>query len=334
MIKKQIDLLANPSEWDYLLYLETTKSGQLINQLIPSSGAQLLNFKIQLLKTALSKKALLLQMPDADLLPTVEIIHHISLREKLERLTLQAHKNTDVAIQLFGINSLLGFPQKTSLLERLNSIGTLFIQNIHFLDTALQEKLAEFIKYGYFTVYKGDQRIMSDVRIIVSTHHNVESLVQEGRFSQCLYNELQKTTLTMPSLASLAGHEMDELVDGFAQQALRTPMFKNLLELTPREKNNLIDDRPMSLAEFKAKIQQLLVQKSKKIKVEHAEVDPNHTVTDPLLVHAAKLGKKALKDPTIMRALWNKFKNQNKIAAFLGVNRSSINRRCKEYNLE
>ena len=59
MIKKQIDLLANPSEWDYLLYLETTKSGQLINQLIPSSGSRLLNFKIQLLKTALSKKALL-----------------------------------------------------------------------------------------------------------------------------------------------------------------------------------------------------------------------------------------------------------------------------------
>jgi len=31
--------------------------------------------------------------------------------------------------------------------------------------------------------------------------------------------------------------------------------------------------------------------------------------------------------------LWNKFNNQNKIAAFLGVNRSSVNRRCREYNL-
>ena len=170
----------------------------------------------------------------------MDIIHHISLREKLEVLTLQAYKNTDVAMQLFGINPLLGFARKPSLLEQLNSIGTLFIQNIHFLDTVLQEKLAEFIKYGYFTIYKGDQRIMSDVRIIVSTHHNVESLVREGRFSQCLYNELQKTTLSMPSLASLAGHEMDELVDGFTQQALRTPMFKNLLELTQREKNTLL----------------------------------------------------------------------------------------------
>ena len=29
-----------------------------------------------------------------------------------------------------------------------------------------------------------------------------------------------------------------------------------------------------------------------------------------------------------MTCLWNKFKNQNKIATLLGVNRSSVNRRC------
>ena len=45
---EQIDLLKDPSKWDYLLYLETTKSGQLINQLIPGSGENLLNYKINL----------------------------------------------------------------------------------------------------------------------------------------------------------------------------------------------------------------------------------------------------------------------------------------------
>ena len=52
------------------------------------------------------------------------------------------------------------------------------------------------------------------------------------------------------------------------------------------------------------------------------------------LIQASRLGKHALRDHKIMVMLWNKFKNQNKIAAFLGVNRSSVNRRCKEYNLE
>ena len=107
VIKKQIDMLRDPSEWDYLLYLETTKPGKLINQLIPTSGETLLNFKIELLKTALSKKATLLNMPDEDLQQMVELLHHVSLRETLHTIELNGPtQNFDIAMQLFGINSL------------------------------------------------------------------------------------------------------------------------------------------------------------------------------------------------------------------------------------
>ena len=88
-IKHHIDLLKDPSEWDYLLYLQTTQSGKLINQLIPGSGSILLNFKIQLLKIALSKKAILLEMPEQDLQPMAEILHHISMRDDLHIMALQ-----------------------------------------------------------------------------------------------------------------------------------------------------------------------------------------------------------------------------------------------------
>jgi hypothetical protein len=135
IIKAQLDLLKDPSTWDYLLYLETTQSGQLINQLIPGTGENLLNFKIDLLATALSKKATLLQLPEDDLIPTVEILHHISLRQNLHTIKLTApEKNYDIAIKLFGINPLIhpNDQQAEPLLEKLNNIGTLFIQNIHF----------------------------------------------------------------------------------------------------------------------------------------------------------------------------------------------------------
>ena len=42
LIPTYIDQLKDPSDWDYLLYLETTKQGQLINQLIPGYGKILL----------------------------------------------------------------------------------------------------------------------------------------------------------------------------------------------------------------------------------------------------------------------------------------------------
>ena len=75
-------------------------------------------------------------------------------------------------------------------------------------------------------------------------------------------------------------------------------------------------------------------KKSQKNEIqEDMTFDPAYGMSDPELMEAARLGKHALKDPKVMGALWSKFKNQNKIAALLGVNRSSVNRRCKEYNL-
>ncbi len=337
VIKKQLDILKDPSEWDYLLYLETTRPGKLINQLIPGSGETLLNFKIALLKTALHKKATLLNIPDKDLLPTVELLHHISLRETLHVIDLnKPEQNFDVAIKLFGINAIfqVGKKQKTALLEKLDSIGTLFIKNIHLLNLETQNYLAEFIRYGFFRIFKSDHKIPSNVRIICSTNQNLSHLVQEETFSKKLFEEIKRTTLEMPSLMTLPEEELHILAEGFSEQTMTDQSLKNLLTLSPRDKLRLVHQRPTSLAELKTKIQHMLIQKSKANDIYHeTQFDPAYEVSDPELIEAARLGKKALKDQKTMSLLWNKFKNQNKIAAFLGVNRSSVNRRCKEFHL-
>jgi len=337
IMKKKTELLKDPTKWDYLLYLETTKSGKLINQLIPGNGETLLNFKIDLMKIALSKKAILLDMSDQDLIPTVEILHHISLRENLHILDLQKPSNNlDTAIKLFGINPIFGMTTNNEkpLLEKLDNAGTLFIKNIHCLELETQKHLAEFIKYGFFRKFKGDQKTFANVRIICSTNNNLKALVQDGTFSQELFNELSSTSISMPSLLTLPEDELETLTTGFSDQAIKTDEFQHILELTDVEKKRLSNSRPTSFAELKTKVQQLLIKKSKNNAIyEEAQFDPAYDVSDPELVEAARLGKKALKDKKIMTMLWYKFKNQNKIANLLGVNRSSVNRRCKEYNL-
>jgi transcriptional regulator of aromatic amino acid metabolism len=336
-IKHHIDLLKDPTEWDYLLYLQTTQSGKLINQLIPGSGHILLNFKIQLLKIALSKKAILLEMPEQDLQPMAEILHHISMRDDLHVMTLQGpSQNYDIAIALFGINPVFGVQEKHGkpLLEKLDNSGTLFIKNIHFLDFETQECLATCIRSGVYNQFKSDQKFTSNVRIICSTNQNLSLLVQEGKFSKALFQELKSTVVTMPSLLTLPEDELLSLTEGFTQQALMSDALQHVLALTDREKGSLSDHRPISLQELKSRVQQLLVKKSKKNHVyQDVAFDPAYDISDPDLVEAARLGKKALQEPRVMALLWNKFKNQNKIAFFLGVNRSSVNRRCKEYNL-
>lgn len=336
LIKNQIDRLKNPTEWDYLLYLETTESGKLINQLIPGSSEYLLNFKVELLKTALSKKALLLELPEEDLLPTVEILHHISLRENLHILKIHSsEQNFDTAMKLFGINPIFGDSKdEKPLLDRLHNTGTLLLQNVHFLNLETQQYLAEFIRYGYYHVFKSDKKVTANVRIICSTNQNLHTLVQQGKFSRILFNELKQTTLSMPPLVTLPAEEISMLADGFTQQAIQGDAFQNLLELTKREKERLVMAKPVSLKEIKEKVLHILQQKSKKNQVfQETQFDPAYNISDPELIQAARLGKKALRDPKIMAMLVNKFKNQNAVAAFLGVNRSSVSRRCKEYNI-
>jgi len=338
LLAEQITYLKDPSKWDYLLYLETTSSGQLINQLIPGNGEMFLNFKIELLKTALSKKAILLDVPEEDLLPTVELIHHIGLREHLYTLNLTApEKNSDIATKLFGINHLfltepndMGEP----LFRRLHNTGTLFIKNIHFLSIDTQEYLAEYFRYGHYRTFKTEQKITANVRIICSSYQDLATLTHEKKFSRELFTELKKTSLVMPSLLTVADSELNTLTDGFTEQALQEKTYKNLLELNSKEKSKLITQRPVSLQELRNKVQQQLVSKSKKNDVyAETQFNPAYEVSDPELMEAARLGKHALRDPRVLSLLWRKFGNQAKIATFLGVNRSSINRRLKEYKI-
>jgi len=334
VIQKQLNNLKDPSEWDYLLYLETTNAGQLINQAIPGTSKLLLNAKIKILKCALSKKVWLLKGPDDDLLETVELLHHINMRSTLHILKLESVQATaSLTIKLFGINPLFGSNIGQPLFDKLNNNGTLFIKNIHLMELETQKHLAHYIKYGFYRPYKSEQHIKSDIHIICSTQQSLRKLVQEHKFLPELYNELKESSLKLPSLLDLTEDELGELADTFASQAIRNDSIKKILVLSDREKAKLASKKVVSLQEFKTYVQKLLESKSKKNNIEETAFDPAYQLIDPALTKAARLGKHALRDPQIMAMLWEKFKNQNKIATFLGVNRSSINRRCKKYNL-
>ncbi|MDR3550269.1 MAG: sigma 54-interacting transcriptional regulator [Candidatus Babeliales bacterium] len=337
IITKQLTLLKDPSAWDYLLYLETTQAGQLINQLIPGSGEQLLNVKINLLKMALGKKAVLLKFPEADILPAVELLHHISGRETMYSAILDAsEKHAEIGIKLFGVNPAFDAqPASPALFKKLDGNGTLFIKNVEMLSLETQEHLAGYILYGNYRMLKSDQNLSSNVRVICSTHEDLQSLVNNNSFSKLLLNVLQKNTLSFPSLLTIPESELHEVIMSFTEQALITQTFKNLLDLNDKERGKLILKRPESLQDLKTKVHNALIGKSKKNQIyDETHFDPAYAISDPELLDASRLGKHALRDAKTMGLLWSKFKSQNQIATFLGVNRSSVNRRCKDYNLQ
>ncbi len=188
------ETLKDLSDWDYAIYLETTKSGQLINQLIPSSTEAMLNFKIELLKCAFSKEPMLLELPEHDLMPVVHILHHVSLRSILHPLHLHhPEQGQEMATQLFGTGPLFSTPETAvGLLSKLSENGTIFIQNIEFLSLDTQQRLLSYLQSGMFRQLKSDRSFSSNVRIICSTSNNLELLAQQGSFSGELLKKLKK----------------------------------------------------------------------------------------------------------------------------------------------
>ncbi|NBQ17443.1 hypothetical protein EBU24_03935, partial [bacterium] len=186
----------------------------------------------------------------------------------------------------------------------------------------------------FYTIYKSDKRIQSDVRIICSTDKKLDQLVENGSFASVLYAELKTASLSMPRLLALPADEMEGLVDGFAQQTLQNHDLDNVLLLSDKERTKISSQRPISFSCLKEQVQQLVLHKSQVNNIYYeAHLDSENKVSDPLLAQAARLGKKALKDPKTLALLWDKFGNQNKIALFLGVHRSTVSRRCKDLGL-
>lgn len=329
VILQQIHLLNNPNDWDYLLYLNSTRAGRLINELIPAGGDIMLNLKISLLKAALNKKTLLIEAPDADLPSIVELVHTISGRDQLHTIELNKQINgPDVAVALFG--DTIVNPHRQPLLQRFG-MGTICIKNAHYLDVTTQEHLVEYIKYGMYRIYNSDQKVNSNARIICCTNQSMVQLMQQGNFNPELFKLLKQAILSVPSMVTIPQEELLDLIDGYTDKIINSHALKNLFALSEKEKQKIIAHPPSSMKELRLRVEQQILHKSEESFL--AQEQPLSELDDPDLMQAGRLGKQALKDPQLMQKLWDKFKNQNKIALFLGVNRSSVNRRFKLFEI-
>ena len=83
--------------------------------------------------------------------------------------------------------------------------GTLFLDEIGDLPMESQASLLRFLQEGTFQRLGGHDTVRVDVRIVSATHHDLEALIEQGRFRADLYHRLCVLRLAQPPLRERGG---------------------------------------------------------------------------------------------------------------------------------
>jgi DNA-binding NtrC family response regulator len=95
--------------------------------------------------------------------------------------------------------------------------GTLFLDEIGDMPLAMQAKLLRVLEEGEVERVGGDQPIKVNVRVLVATHRNLESLVKENGFRQDLFHRIYVFPLRLPPLRERQ-EDLPALIAHFAAQ--------------------------------------------------------------------------------------------------------------------
>jgi two-component system nitrogen regulation response regulator GlnG len=98
--------------------------------------------------------------------------------------------------------------------------GTLFLDEIGDMPASLQTRLLRVLAEGEFFRVGGRELIRVDVRVIAATHHDLEALVQQGRFRADLLHRLNVVRLQIPPLRERRS-DIPPLADTFLHRAAR-----------------------------------------------------------------------------------------------------------------
>ena len=95
--------------------------------------------------------------------------------------------------------------------------GTLFLDEIGDMPLHMQAKLLRVLEEGEIERVGGEKAIRVDVRVLVATHRDLETLVKEGKFRQDLFHRIYVFPLLLPPLRERR-EDIPALVEHFAAQ--------------------------------------------------------------------------------------------------------------------
>jgi len=189
-------------------------------------------------------------------------IQHNSARENgpFIRLSCSQFPGQTLEAELFGreSNAFAGTARmRTGRLE-LAAGGTLLLQEISETSLDAQSRILGFIDKGEFQRVGGTRHVRADVRVIATTHRDLDQLVSAGRFDEDLCARLKALWVQVPPL-----RERREDLPGLAEYFVERAASQAGIEaprLTPEALEALAAwSWPGNLREFESVIERVVV---------------------------------------------------------------------------
>lgn len=209
--------------------------------------------------------------------------------------------------------------------------GTIFLDEIGEIPMALQSKLLRVLQEHEITRIGDDKVTPIDIRIIAATNKNLEELVCAGKFREDLLYRIDVLRLNIPTLNERR-EDIPELIDMFLKNNF------NGIRITKQAKNI------MSKHDWHGNIRQLfnicerLAVLSTTGTITTADVENELNISAPQKKHTLYLENNNLsyddkEKALILDALAASKYNRTAAAKLLNIDRSTLWRKMKQYNI-
>jgi len=260
-----------------------------------------------------------------------QLIHSLSDRRQgpFVPLNCAAIPESLLEAELFGIEEGVA----TGVRRRLGKIelaagGTLFLDEIGDLGLGLQAKLLRVVQERELERLGGREPIPVDLRVITATHRDLESMVEEGLFRRDLYYRLRVVVIVIPALRErrtdiplLASHFLRLYGERFGRPGLRfsrgamTALMAHAYPGNVRELENLVQ-AAIALAP-----EELITEQDLAFGLEARQEEGEGNL----------LSLEELERRHIERVLTAVGGNRRAAAAILGIDRSTLYRKMKQF---
>jgi len=222
---------------------------------------------------------------------------------------------------------------KKGLFEEAHN-GTLFMDEIGDMSTAVQVKLLRALDLGEIRRVGSNTQFYVDVRLVTATNKNIGTLVAEGNFREELYYRLNVIFVFVPPLRE---RRMD--IIPLAEHFLRmysSKMNKEMLQISPEARQVMLKyDWPGNVRELENAIERAVVLAQNDTLLPE-DLPVSNQFQHPNILRQASRGQwdlKRLEKEYILNVLTECSENHSQAAKRLGIARNTLWRKLKEYDI-